>query len=165
MKYEKLILSSNTSQNYCIKENNIIDSNFINEETYDIRVSSISTTYTVTYENISLLETHSYSNEQEELLFMSFVNQRKMHRYTKALIDCENEDISEEEFEEIEDSCVLSINKDSESLISEKLLYFHDLMKKYAPEEIKYINNEDLADLLAISEHKINKLHYKIAYE
>lgn len=168
MNYEKLIVANNTPQSHHYREKtNLISSDFRDEKSYHVSVTytSVTTHISLTRENIDLLGMNLYSNKQEELLFMSFINQRKIHRYSKAIIDYENKDISEEQFEKIEDSCVLSINKDNESLLSKKLIYFYDLMQKYAPEEVKYINNEDLADLLAISEHKINKLHYKIDHE
>lgn len=101
--------------------------------------------------------------EEEKFIFKLFVNQRKVYRYSKALSELENGNISEEEFENIENSCTLMTVSDDTNLIKDKLLYFYELLNEYSPEEIEFMNNEDIAELISISEHKLNNLEYKLA--
>ncbi len=166
MKYQILTSESNSTQNYNFKKKvNILKKATDRNINYNISHNNDLTLYKTSLRKTITLFEINYSNEREKLLFMSFINQRKVHRYYKSMIEYENNEITEQIFDEIEDSCVLTVERENESVISSKLIYLYDLMKKYAPEEINFMTNEDLADILSISENKINKLHYRITDE
>lgn len=170
MKYELLTLSSDDSFQYDLdKKSNLSNRSsitYFKSKYYEYNQKNDLEIYETPLQTVFTLDGYySYNYDREELLFRSLINQRKVHRYYKAITEYEQEMISEEVFEKLEDNCILSLNNDNEDLILEKLLYFYDLMKKYAPEEIEFMNNEDLAELLSVPEHKINKLHYKIDNE
>ena len=47
----------------------------------------------------------------------------------------------------------------------EKLLYFYNLLNDYAPEELEFMNNEDIAELISVSEHLLNNIQIRLNNE
>ena len=128
-----------------------------NTETKSIQLSEVRAYATTAY---NILNSHFL--EKENFLFKALINQRKVHRYYKSMTELEHSLIDENEFHAIEQSCILTIENLPEENLKIKLSYFYDMLKKHFPEEIDFINNEDLSELFSVPEHKINILHYKL---
>ena len=144
-------------QNETIDLNSIVMSNNSSCENFlffDVHVDNVKMSN-------QLLRNHLFG-DYEEFLFKLFVNQRKVYRYQSALLEFENGAIDEEKFEQIENTCILTIKNGDSDVLKNKLLYFYELLKKYSPEEIDFLNNEDIAELISISENKLNNLEYRL---
>lgn len=99
-----------------------------------------------------------YSLEEENRFLLDcFVSQRKVYRYYKAYSELENEEISQEEFERVENSCVLTLKKEDKNELLSKIEYLYRSLKNTYPEELEFMNDDDLADILKVS--KINLKH------
>lgn len=91
-----------------------------------------------------------------KLLVDVFAHQRKAFRYYKAVTEFEQGDISEKEFNEIENSCVINLKSDSIETVKQKADYLSLQLQKYYPEELENLPYDELADLLQVSSAKLN---------
>lgn len=124
-----------------------------------LRQKNISTnniTLNISIDNFSLDLIQSFQAENRFLLDC-FVSQRKVYRYYKAYSELENEEISQEEFERVENSCVLTLKKEDKNELLSKIEYLYRSLKNTYPEELEFMNDDDLADILKVS--KINLKH------
>lgn len=124
-----------------------------------LRQKNISTnniTLNISIDNFSLDLIQSFQAENRFLLDC-FVSQRKVYRYYKAYSELENEEISQEEFERVENSCVLTLKKEDKNELISKIEYLYRSLKNTYPEELEFMNDDDLADILKVS--KINLKH------
>jgi len=142
-----------------------IENSFKNYSLDNINTTSVKTIYSMT-EKLSLsdaMESHlNYNEKVTKFLFNIFVNQRKTFRYTKAEYENIDDLISDEVFEKIEESCTLNLKKENENNLLEKLNIFHQLMLENAPEELEYMNNDDLSDLFGVSKKSISKMQWQL---
>jgi len=104
------------------------------------------------------MQYHIANNDVIKFLLDSFINQRKMYRYYKAETKYEENLIDEDQFDKIENSCIISLKKINTQYLKEKIIFLYDMMEKYYPEEIKYMDNDDLADILGISKNTMKKV-------
>jgi len=103
----------------------------------------------------------SYINELlyfNSFLIDSFINQRKMFRYYRAATELEEQILSEEEFEKIEKSCVINLRNESSRNLKDKIIYLYESIESKYSEELEYMNDDDLADILGISKYNLKPL-------
>lgn len=96
--------------------------------------------------------------EENKFLVDCFVNQRKVYRYYKAYSELEVGEISQKKFDEVENSCVLTLKKSDKKELISKLEYLYSSLKRNNPEELEYINDDDLADILLTSKIKLKHI-------
>lgn len=163
---EKAYLSEFNSLTNNIYSNSIINSNsnYNNRETFDFlkknkNISSNKLSITIqVFSNSFQTPFINYLLNMNSFLLDSFVYQRKMHRYYKAVTELEEKSLSEEEFEKIELSCVITLKNTTTRDLKDKIVYLYDSLNEKHPEEIEYMNNDDLADILAISKYNLKPL-------
>ena len=66
--------------------------------------------------------------------------------------------MKEKKFDEIEESCTITLKSDKSQEIKNKLIYLYDLIKERNEEELRYMYDDELADILAISKYNIKPL-------
>lgn len=143
--------------NYTLLSNKI--ENFSDDFRISQRVGTNSTnTHKLTLDVQVQFSHNSQNNEILDLLFQSFINQRKAHRYYVAETEYENDIITEKEFEKIEKSCTITISKKNTKHLKEKLVFMYDNIQKRYPEELEYMSNDDLSELFGVSKLAIQKL-------
>jgi len=91
-----------------------------------------------------------------KLLVDVFAHQRKAFRYYKAATELEQGEITEEEFNKIEDTCVISLKSDSIDNVKQKARYLANQLQQFYPEELESLPYDELADLLQVSSAKLN---------
>lgn len=95
-------------------------------------------------------------------LYDSFINQRKMFRYYKAATELEERAISEVEFEKIEKSCIINLKNESPRDLKDKIVYLYETIERKNFEELEYMDDDDLADILGISKYNLKPLLEKV---
>lgn len=140
--------NSNRNDNYRdvlnIFKNNKVSSNALSIE-IEIKINTVD----------------SYINELlyfNSFLIDSFINQRKMFRYYRAATELEEQILSEEEFEKIEKSCVINLRNESSRNLKDKIIYLYESIESKYSEELEYMNDDDLADILGISKYNLKPL-------
>lgn len=99
-----------------------------------------------------------YSLEEENRFLLDcFVSQRKVYRYYKAYSELEADEIGQNKFDKIENSCVLTLKKDKKQKLLHKIELLYVKLQNSYPEELEYMSDDDLADILQVS--KINLKH------
>ncbi len=141
------------SNNISTYSNNRFDNMVSNQKKYSINTVEIHTTI-----SFNIDYRYSFDHEVEKFLCGIFINQRKIHRYYKAECEYDENIINEDEFDKIEESCILSLKKENTKNLDKKLIYLYDMINKFYPEEIEYMANDDLADILGVSKSNIKKL-------
>ena len=96
--------------------------------------------------------------DMNSFLYDIFINQRKMYRYYKAVTELEEGSLKEKKFDEIEESCTITLKSDKSQEIKNKLIYLYDLIKERNEEGLRYMYDDGLADILAISKYNIKPL-------
>ena len=144
--------NSNRNDNYRdvlnIFKNNKVSSNALSIE-IEIKINTVD----------------SYINELlyfNSFLIDSFINQRKMFRYYRAATELEEQILSEEEFEKIEKSCVINLRNESSRNLKDKIIYLYESIESKYSEELEYMNDDDLADILGISKYNLKPLLEKV---
>lgn len=138
-------ISTNTLDNFT----NItkLQNNLVNNSTEITRVTV----------NVNL-QIHHNKNAIIDFIFQSFINQRKMYRHYIAETEYDNGLLTDEQFDVIEQSCIISLRKENKYDLTEKLVFLYDYIEEKYPEELNYIDNDDLADILGISKYSIKAL-------
>jgi hypothetical protein len=85
-----------------------------------------------------------------------FVNQRKLYRYKEAFLKYQEGLIDDDVFDKIEDSCTIKLQKRNTKELAERLVYFHDLLNTKAPEELDYLDDNDLSDILGMINYEFD---------
>lgn len=93
---------------------------------------------------------------KNKFLLDIFVHQRKVYRYYKAVTEYDEGLISEDELQEIEDTCVINLKSENINSIKKKINYLIQELAQHYPEELENLSYEELADLLQISSAKLN---------
>lgn len=99
--------------------------------------------------------------DSNNLFFHAYINQRKNFRYYKALVALKNGDITEGEFDTIEESCIKRTFNFSDNRLLANLSTFLEKIKENYPEELKYLKTDDIGDLLSIPPHTAQNINYK----
>ena len=135
-------ISTNTLDNFT----NItkLQNNLVNNSTEITRVTV----------NFNVQINHN-KNTIIDFVLQSFVNQRKMYRHYMAETEYESGLLTDEQFDEIEQSCIISLKKENKYDLKDKLAFLYDYIEQKYPEELNYIDNDDLADILGISKYSI----------
>lgn len=146
-----------TFEKYKPIQNLIWDTTLHTEPFYFLNEVGNSKGMTITFSlNPALLnETKQLALTNKYLLDL-FVHQRKIHRYYKACTELEEENISEQEFNSIESSCVINLKNESVDEVIKKIQYLYKELKDNYPEELEHLELNDLADLMQISAAKLN---------
>lgn len=143
---------------YMIVNNNISDFTYNLQSKNDFITNTVEVTKFKAEINITLNYDH---NNALEFFFHSFINQRKMYRQYVAETEYEEGLITEELFDKIEKSCAITLKKQNRNNMRDKLIYLYDMIEKHYPEELEYMNNDDLCDILGVSKYSIDKLFKK----
>ena len=99
--------------------------------------------------------------DMNSFLYDIFINQRKMYRYYKAVTELEEGTLKEKDFEEIEKSCVITLKNDTPEQLKNKIIYLYDCVKDKNSEELNYMYDDELADILSISKYNLKPLLQK----
>jgi hypothetical protein len=108
---------------------------------------------------------NSFHNKALEFMFNLFINQRKMYRYYKAETEYDEGILPENQFDKIEESCIITLKNENTSNIKDKLVFLYDIMEQNAPEELDYLDYEDLSDLLSVSKYNLKQLEMQVYNE
>lgn len=108
---------------------------------------------------------NSYHQKALDFMFHLFINQRKMYRYYKAETELDEGLLSEDEFDKIEESCTITLKNENLSNVKDKLIFLYDLIEQSSPEELDYLDIEDLSDLLSISKYNLKQLEMQVYNE
>jgi hypothetical protein len=137
---EKVYLSEFNSLTRNVYSNSIINSNsnYNNREDFDFlkknkNISSNRLSITIqVFSNSFQNPLVNYLLNMNSFLLDSFVYQRKMHRYYKAVTELEEELLSEKEFEKIELSCVITLKNTTSRDLKDKIIYLYDSLNEKA---------------------------------
>lgn len=122
-------------------------------------------TINIEHENFFKLQTHNIKLDLHVYDFMqslkfdflvfreAYINQRKKYKLLKAYNDLVNKLIDEDEYDKIEDECMIIINEYDEDVSINALYSF---LKKHNQYEDTYDANE-LSEILGIDYNQINK--------
>lgn len=148
-----MIVSNQVSSRVTLAWSSYESNTSVSNQNRDESISSLNISIFLNPVLISKIQKLEYFNK---FLVDVFAHQRKAFRYYKAATEFEQGDISEKEFNEIEDGCIINLKSDSIGTVKQKADYLSLQLQKHYPEELENLPYDELADLLQVSSAKLN---------
>lgn len=148
--YERKLNSSRTLtlKKYSIKEVDTLNYKVIEtskSKKHTINVNSINTLFYDYIKDVRL---------NVEIFRNAYINQRKQYKLLRAYIDLTNEHINDEDYEKIEEECIIEITKYNEKLTKKVIFNF---LKNHLEFKESYNSNE-LSELLGLDYKEVRSV-------